>query len=352
MGVRPDGDWGSFVTYDLPSGDVRFTLPGGLVTADAKSYFSARSGARQERTTTIRRYDPRTGELKRTWSVRGRWWLSGVSPTGRWIALTSARSNRLLTTLGIMDTTVGRVGRIVRLKGSFEVETLSADGRRLFLLQHLSGNRDRYLVRLYDVSRGRLRDGSLRGKGEPQVMTGFAWNALASPDGRWLLTLYVDVGRNAAFVHALDLESSKPRCISLPSRRHAFEALRRYSLTLSRDGTRLYAANPALGAVAEIDLRALEVVRTARFRPEPVPLRKLPQTTNGAIARDGRTLYFTGARAVWAFDAATGSARGPYPAGGPVIGLAFGERERSLFAIRADRTIVGFDAATGKRLRA
>ena len=95
-------------------------------------------------------------------------------------------------------------------------------------------------------------------------MAGLAWSGIGSPDGRWLLTLYLNTGRNVAFVHALDLVRSSPLCIFLPSG-SSFGALKRYGLTLSPDGRRLYATNAAIGAVAEIDLATRKVVRTARF---------------------------------------------------------------------------------------
>jgi hypothetical protein len=177
-------------------------------------------------------------------------------------------------------------------------------------------------------------------------MAGLAWSGVGSPDGRWLLTLYLNTGRNLAFVHALDLVRSSPLCIFLPSGR--FEAMKRYGLTLSPNGSRLYATNAAIGAVAEIDLGTRKVVRTTRF--PATPRAAGPTALTGTISRNGRTLYFSPGRDLWAYDAAYGVVRGPYRTGGPIAGFGFGAGDRRVHALRADGRLISFDAATGARV--
>jgi hypothetical protein len=147
-------------------------------------------------------------------------------------------------------------------------------------------------------------------------------------------------------VHALDLVRSSPVCIFLPSG-GSFDGLKRYGLTLSPDGRRLYATNAAIGAVAEIDLSTRKVVRTARF----TAARDLsgPTALTGTISRNGRTLYFSPGRDLWAYDTAYGVVRGPYRTGGAITGFGFGAGDRRVHALRADGPLVSFDAATGKR---
>jgi hypothetical protein len=178
-------------------------------------------------------------------------------------------------------------------------------------------------------------------------MAGLAWSGVGSPDGRWLLTLYLNTGRKLAFVHALDLVRSSPLCIFLPSN-GAFGALKRYGLTLSPDGRRLYATNAALGAVAEIDLATRKVVRTTRF----AATRKLkgPGSLTGTISRNGRTLYFSPGRDLWAYDTAYGIVRGPYRTGGAIAGFGFSLGDRRVHALRADGRLLTFDAATGEKV--
>jgi hypothetical protein len=178
-------------------------------------------------------------------------------------------------------------------------------------------------------------------------MAGLAWSGVGSPDGRWLLTLYLNTGRSVAFVHALDLVRSSPLCIFLPSN-GAFGALKRYGLTLSPDGRRLYATNAALGAVAEIDLATRKVVRTTRF----AATRKLngSGSLTGTISRNGRTLYFSPGRDLWAYDTAYGIVRGPYRTGGAIAGFGFSLGDRRVHALRADGRLLTFDAATGEKV--
>ena len=96
-------------------------------------------------------------------------------------------------------------------------------------------------------------------------MTGTAGGQVASPDGRWLLTLYLNTKEHKAFVHALNLRAAYAACIDLPSDR-SLSALRDYALALAPDGG-VYATNAALGVVTHIDLRREAVTDTLRFTP-------------------------------------------------------------------------------------
>lgn len=339
--VQPRGVGGPVEAYDPDSGALLFSLPPGITSADGISHVEA---SRQRTGTAVTRYSVEGGSLVSSMLVDGRWRLQGVSPNGRFAALVRRRTEIVVT-----DLFRGRVVHRLRLRGDFEVETVSRDGERLFLIQHLPTNgAPRYLVRLFDLSRDRLAAKPLRGAGEPSVMAGLAWSGIGSPDGRWLLTLYLNTGRNVAFVHALDLVRSSPLCIFLPSG-GSFAALKRYGLTLSPDGRRLYATNAALGAIAEIDLATRKVVRTTRF-PATRALSG-PAALTGTISRNGRTLFFSPGRDLWAYDAAYGVVRGPYRTGGAITGFGFGAGDRRVHALRADGRLLSFDAATGKAIR-
>ena len=339
--VQPDGTSGRVDAYDTQTGQRRFTLPAGITSADGRAHYSVRRG---KVGTVVSRYFVPSGALEGSWLVAGRWRLAGVSPTGSRVALARRSPDGARTLISIV-TAVGKRLYALDLAGDFEVETVSRDGKRLFLIEHLpSTGSPRYLVRLFDLSRDRLAAKPLRGEGEPSVMAGLAWSGIGSHDGRWLLTLYLNTGRNVAFVHALDLVRSSPLCIFLPSG-GAFDTLKRYGLTLSPDGGRLYATNAALGVVAEIDLATRKVVRTVRF-PATRDLSG-PTALTGTISRNGRTLYFSPGRDLWAYDAAYGVVRGPYPTGGAIAGLGFAAGDRRVHALGADGRMLTFDAATG-----
>jgi hypothetical protein len=346
--VQPDGEGGPLVAYDTRRGTKAFMLPPGRASWDGRWHVAAFPGRR----TTIARYRVATGAAAGVFQVRGRFAVGSVSPTGRWVAL--ARRGRARTEILVADAVERRVAHVLSLRGDFEVETVSADGTRLFLIEHLHApGAPRYVVRLYDLRRERLEAKPLRAKSKSRLrfMTGYAWSGVGSPDGRWLLTLYLDTRRSAAFVHALDLDRSLPACIDLPSGRGEIDVLKRYTLTLSPDGRRLFAANPVLGVVSEIHLGAGHGAHAgARFAPAAAR-GSAAARLGGTISRDGRTLYFSNGRDLWAYDAAYRVVRGPYRTGGELVGFGYGKGDRSVFAVRKDGRMVGFDAATGRRLQ-
>ncbi|HJV29413.1 MAG TPA: hypothetical protein VJ645_02755 [Gaiellaceae bacterium] len=81
--------------------------------------------------------------------MQGRLIVQAVSRDGKRVVLAGAeaRATRLVVLEGLFP------ARSVTLRGAFEVETLSPDGRRLFLI-HWKNNG--YDLQLYDFARGRL----------------------------------------------------------------------------------------------------------------------------------------------------------------------------------------------------
>jgi hypothetical protein len=345
--VQPDGPAGQLVAYDTKSGRPVFALPQGRASADGLRHVSAYTRP-SRRSTVLAYYAVPTGRLLRVIATPGLWSLAAVSPTGIFAAL--SRRELPYTHVALMDLVGRKRLGTVRLRGNFEVETVSMYGNRLFLIQHLDARR--YLVRLYDFRAQRLASEPLRG-GEDRLMAGYAWSGIGSRDGRWLLTLYLDTRRSHAFVHALDLVKRQPRCIDLPSH-GGFSSLRQYSMTLSPTSGRLLAANPALGVVSEIDLDKHRVLSTARFTGASggeAAARRGRASLLAAITRNGRMLYFSNGRLLWAYDAAYAVVRGPYATGGEIVGLGYGADYRRLHVVRKDGAMLSFDSATGRRLR-
>jgi hypothetical protein len=343
--VQPTGARGPLVVYDTKTRKVAFRLPAGIASADGQGYFAAYRDSRSGGTMVNQYYAP-DGELINTWLKPGRWTLEGVSPNGRLFALT--RRSAGTTTVRIFD--VGRYGKlahVMKLDGNFEVETISGDGTKLFLIQHLEGKR--YSVRQYDLSHERLVARPLRAAGV-RLMAGYAWSGVASPDGHWLLTLYLSTARNTAFVHSLNLRKSFPACVNLPSGGGQFSKLKNYSLTLSPDSRVLFAANPTLGVLAEVDLLDSKVFRVTRFHRSLVKTNAPRAATLSTVSRNSRTVYFSAGRDLWAFDAAYGRVRGPYATGGEIVGVGYGASDRRIFAVRGDGRMLAFNAATGARM--
>jgi hypothetical protein len=105
----------------------------------------------------------------------------------------------------------------VDLKGDYAFDALSPNGKRLYLIQHVSSlDFTQYVVRAYDLDAHkllprRIADRTQRG----WVMAGYPVSRTTSPDGRWVYTLYQ---RNGAypFVHALDSVRGVAHCIGIP----------------------------------------------------------------------------------------------------------------------------------------
>ena len=337
--AQPLGEAGPLQAYDTSTGLLRFALPAGRASADGHSFVSARL---EDGATFLERRETASGGVLRVDRVAGLWTLAAVSPDGRFVAL--SRPAGATTEIRLVGG-AGRVLHRLRLPGEVEVEAISKDGARLFLIEHVDD--ERYRVRTLDL-RSALQQ-TIRKRGVLAPMTGYAWTAVASRDGRWLLTLYVDTARRSAFVHALDLVHARPLCIAVPSR-GSETALRRYSLKLSPSGTTLFAANPALGAVAELDLARLAVTRVTRFRPPQIADPPVRRGATATVSRDGRTLYFTAGRSLLALDRPRGVVRGPYRTWGRIVGLGFGAGDRRVHVLRADGRLVAFDAESGRML--
>jgi hypothetical protein len=319
--------------FDIASGRRRFTLPSGVASANGMRYFAS-----VNRMKAVRGYDARTGRLLFTWSrPRTGAFVAGVSANGRIVAL--ARGAGRYTRFTMLDVAHRRAYRTFRLRGWYDVDAVSNDGRRLFMIQYLRTGG--YLIRLFDLDRRVLTARRLTEKGEP--MDGTAWDAVADPQGRRLLTLYLRGNGRQPEVHTLDLVRGTAVCIDLPAGDATL--VQQYTLALSRDGATLVAANPALGVVATIDLRKQRVVRVDRFRAQ---IETAPLAPNAAVSHDGRTIYFTAGRSLFAYDAAYHLVRGSYDAGAPIGGIAFSRDDQRLVVVRRDGSVVRLNAATGK----
>jgi hypothetical protein len=227
--------------------------------------------------------------VARTYPLRGDWRLAGVSANGDWVAVQNAGGR-----IRVLDARTGRIAYDVRLRGDFRVETVSSAGDFLFLLQDFVDGS--YAVRGYDLAGRQLLPGSLGTKGEVVQMQGLASQVVASPDGRWLLTLYVNTQTETAFVHALNLIERFAVCIDLPPCTNCSrEQLKDWALALAPDGRTLFAANTAVGNVATVYLPVAKLIAENRFVPSP------GGTTRAGVSQDGLVL-FTNGRTTWSFD--------------------------------------------------
>lgn len=337
--MRPNGQLGPALGYDLVSREWRYSLPSGILSADGLTFVSGR--ARQGRaTTTVVRYDARTGRVRSRWSIGGRLLsVAAVSPHGRHVALVRNLRERTFVVVA------GRAGRsVVALHGNFQVEALSPDGRRVFLVHW---RRNGYELQNLDLETRALQSTRLA---EPEEkMEGTPLSAVGTRDGRWLHTLYVKAN-GESFVHALDLAEGIGHCIDLPLRGDLF-TLGTSALTLSPDERRLLVTGPLVGRVTTVDLRDLSVARVARFRPLRLARYVAGSGIGAAVNANGRVLAFNAGPRLWLYDTAYGAVRGPFTSPYGIAGLGFRSAGRHVLAVGPGGYSRVYDAATGRQVR-
>jgi hypothetical protein len=330
--VRPNGRQGPLEAYDVRTGLRRFRLlTYGVLSADGRTFVSSVPGKGDR--STITRRDALSGRVVRRWSLRGRWGVGAVSPRGK-----------IAYVRGIQEGSVVRIGRRRHvLRGAFEVEALSPDSRRVFVLHW---RKSEYELKELDVATGRVLPTRLADPDEK--MTGQAGNAVATRDGRWHFTLYVSP-HLGTFVHALDLVRGIAHCVDLPLRGD-FLTAGTTSLTLSPDETRLFLASPLLGRVTTVDVTKRRVIEMVRFKRLSARTYTYGIGPSGAISSNGRMLAFASAHRLWLVDTAYGIVRTPLRIREYVIGIGFEPDGRTVAAMTAHGR-VAFDAATGARVR-
>jgi hypothetical protein len=147
--------------------------------------------------------------------------VGGVSTNGRTLVLSQPYDGsgglQRRSSFAVLGTSPLEVRRTISLAGDFGFDALSPDGRWLYLIQHVSEQRVLdYRVRAYDLRAGRLLPGVVADRRQRDwTMTGMPVARAASPDGRWVYTLY-SAGDNYPFVHALDTRSRTAVCVGLP----------------------------------------------------------------------------------------------------------------------------------------
>ena len=322
--VRPNGPFGPLVLYDLETLRPGLRLSSGLRSADGRNFVVARATGTR---TTLTRYELPSGRVAARGSVAGRYRLAAVSARGERAILTHFEPGR--TRLAVVGTSRWTVLRRVDLRGTFGVEALSLDGRRLFLIKYDDGG---YNLRLYDLRTNRLAFTPLvEGAAGQQKMIGAAWTSVATRDGRWLLTLYIKPD-GGGFIHSLDLDRGFGHCLDLPAGFVDPSTIRTSSLALSPDERRLYVAGPFAGRLLVVDLAGPRIARVVRFRNAE---RSATRDIVGAAAVSPRedTVAFAVDGQVWRYKLATDGVDAPVRVG-RVAGLGFTEDGRRLVVVR------------------
>ena len=326
--VRPNGQFGPLVVYDLETLRPGVRLKSGLRSANGRSFVVVRAS---DPRTTLTRHELPSGRVASRGSIAGAYTLASVSALGDRAVLTEFLPGR--TRLAIVGTSRWTVYRRLELRGNFGVEALSVDGRRLFLIRYDDGG---YNLRLYDLRTNRLSATPLvEGVAGQRKMIGAAWTSVGTSDGRWLLTLYIKPD-GGGFIHSLDLDRGFGHCLDLPAGFVDARTIRTASLALSPDERRLYVAGPLAGRLLVFDLAGMRLERTVRFRPadtartRDVAAAVSPREDAVAFAVDGQ---------VWRYRLATDAVGSPTRVG-RVAGLGFTPDGRRLVVVRRNAAAV------------
>jgi hypothetical protein len=145
----------------------------------------------------------------------------GLSRDGRTLILgdiTAGPTLRKTSSFAVVDVRRFRLRQTINLRGDFAFDAMSADGRMLYLIQHVSLPYSRYRVRVYDRFAGELLPKTVTDPRRWQsVMQGVPVARALTRNGRWAYTVYG--GNKHPFVHALDTANARAVCIDLPLRK-------------------------------------------------------------------------------------------------------------------------------------
>jgi hypothetical protein len=194
-----------------PSGDVRYVTLG------------------TPKSTMVAAISVRGGRVLRSRAVRGFYGVPLVAYDGTTSGLSGDGRTLVLATYGPLPGDSGTTRflalrsrslkpyRLVELAGSWSFDALSPDGKRLYLVEHISaGQSPKYRVRAYDLAAGRLLPNAVVDRlVSKAIMGGQPVTRATTPGGRWAYTLYARV-KGKPFVHALDTARRQAFCIDLP----------------------------------------------------------------------------------------------------------------------------------------
>jgi hypothetical protein len=337
------------------------TLPVGLVSQDHRIIVTAGASNGQTRVAVV---NAATGAPVRTFMIPAGYTTQGepfatalLSPDGRWLVLRreDAQAAANQSTIVLVDTQAGKVADTFSFAGDFDLDAISPDGTRLYVLERVDAA-GHYHVRLFQIPRHQLMDGYITDKVAPkEAMYGAALTRLLAADGHEVYTLYVNLEEDKAFIHILPVTGDiyLARCIDLPVG-NAATLLRYYSLALSQDGSTLYAANGMLGVAVSVSLQGAEqvfsdnIITSSRFSAGTPNAYALRLYNGAALSADQQTLYVVGAQGIWALGARDFKLVRQYLPRQSFTSLALGADGKTLYAAGPSVGLTALDLFSGQ----
>jgi DNA-binding beta-propeller fold protein YncE len=379
------GPVASILAIDARTGNTLRTLPDGYLSPDRATLYAPEltNGATQTLVHVIEfasEREVRSFAIPNAYhTVWGDGTHAGLSRDGRHMVLSISPSKidtDWLTSFKVVDVSTGAVEASFETKeqSTFGFEAISPDGRSLFLSQFGEGATG---LRVFDVPSATLLPVSAIAGGN-LAQRGFRTPGVLSVDGRWLYG--VDAGTattnctstdgpscipNATppAVLALDLLGRRLYSVALPKEQIStdFEKYLVWSVGLAPSGDRVYAINPALGVVDEVDVRAFALGRTGTITVSrtgggvwaalgqflfPVAEAKRWITSGAVFSPDGSLIYAVATKGIAVVDAATLTSRATWQSGNREFdGLALSADGERLYAMSNANGVVSIIAA-------
>lgn len=347
-----------FVVF-RPGDTHALSLPAGLMSQDHRRIYTATPHNGQ---TTVLVTDATTGVTIRSLTLSGTYSTASydytnavISFDGHWFALREQHSSTTHSVFAFINTVSGHVETIT-LNGPFNLDAISPDGSRLYLLQQLNDTAGHYYVRLYQVNQHQLYPNVISDKSDinDPRMIGSGLTRQVANDGTRDYTLYIDTRSNIAFVHALPLTNNfyLARCINLPSGKSP-ALLRYYTLTLSADGSTLYAANAALGIVVLIsvtdpDVFSDDIYATIKFPPTSLAGDAQPLYHGAVLSPDQSMLYVLGTHGITAINVQKETYKQLYATQQTFTSIGLSADGRTLYAAQPYNGITLIDTVSGQ----
>jgi hypothetical protein len=297
----------AYTVIEPGDGRILMNLADGIVSHDWHTLVSVTPDGGSTR---VQMTTPEGGDLPKTVSIAGAWRLPtigiakqavGLSGDGSTLVLeeaidAAAPSATSTTRFALVDPTGAKSPRIVTLKGRFEFDVLSPDGRWLYLLEYLAAaDPTHYQVRRFDVAAGTLQEGAIVDKRNiDEQMNGYA---LTQEVGHSGMTFTLYRGAGGAFIHALDTTQGIAFCIDLPGTKDvSSDTNGDWGLVADPSGSFLYVTDPAEHRVSAINLTDFSITHAKAIGSAPsIRFAKLESTKpaggRAALSPDGSTLY-------------------------------------------------------------
>ena len=381
MTIRQSGTSATtLVTRSVASGAVLREVPDGVMLPDRRTILAVGDSGGGTKLTA---FDRSTGAALRSSTMPGRWTFRGgaiapvaLSGNGKWLALLGSAYNQTdasgkwtaHSTFAVVDTALTGAQRLVQLDGNYVVDSMSDDGRSLYLIENKPNDPPATAtLRVYDLASGAVAD--VRGDPLPP-MNGFLFDPLRLGTATYRL---VALGQDAPYLVLLDPDARTARVLRLPTGQLRPAPLSNvptgelgllWSLVATRDGRTLYAANPAAGVVNEIDVGSFTLRRSGKVSaasPDsilavlsrwlmPVANAKLLVGRGALLSPDEQTLYLIGEDGIGAVDTRTLAAIA-FRASGTFSFLSSSSDGHLIYALNAQgRWMHVIDATTGAQL--